>query len=103
PLIEAVIQSYGRALESGDVQQVRRVYPGLTSQQAQVWRDFFGMVNGLKVDLAIKQLQITGDAAEAQVEGFSQFTQNRRQERQPMTFHTTLARVDGTWRIASIR
>jgi len=98
-----VIQSYGRALESGDVQQVRRVYPGLTPQQTQVWRDFFGMVSGLKVDLAIKQLVITGDAAEAQVEGFSQFTQNHRQERQPMTFHTTLQRVDGIWRIASIR
>ena len=103
PLIEAVIQSYGRALESGEVQQVRRVYPGLTPQQTQVWRDFFGMVGGLKVDLAIKQLVITGDAAEAQVEGFSQFTQNHRQERQPMTFHTTLQRVDGMWRIASIR
>ena len=103
PLIEAVIQSYGRALESGDVQQVRRVYPGLTPQQGQVWRDFFGMVSDLKVDLAIKQLKITGDAAEAQVEGFSQFTQSRRQERQPMAFHTTLERVDGIWRIASIR
>ena len=103
PLIEAVIQSYGRALESGEVQQVRRVYPGLTPQQTQVWRDFFGIVSDLKVDLAIKQLLITGDAAEAQVEGFSQFTQNHRRERQPMTFHTTLERVGGAWRITAIR
>ena len=103
PLIEAAIQSYGRALESRDVQQVRRVYPGLSAQQAQSWRDFFATVTDLKVDLAIKQLQITGDVAEVQVEGFSQYAQNRRPQRQPMTFHATLDRTSGTWRIASIR
>jgi len=103
PLIEAAIQGYARALESRDVQQVRRAYPGLTPQQAQQWRDFFGMVTDLKVDLAIKQLQITGDVAEAQVEGFSQYTQSRRPQRQPVSFHATLDRSSGAWRIASIR
>ncbi len=103
PLIDATIQAYARALESRDEQQVRRAYPGLTPQQAQVWRDFFGMVSDLKVDLVIKQLQLTGDVADAQVEGLSQYTQNRRPQRQPMTFHATLERTSGAWRIASIR
>ena len=103
PLIEGAIQSYARALESRDVQQVRRAYAGLTAQQAQVWRDFFGMVTDMKVDLAIKQLQITGDVAEAQVEGFNQFVQGRRPQRQPVSFHATLDRTSGAWRIASIR
>ena len=103
PLIEAAIQAYARALESRDVQQVRRAYAGLTPQQAQVWRDFFGMVTDMKVDLAIKQLQITGDVAEAQVEGFNQFVQGRRPQRQPVSFHATLDRTSGSWRIASIR
>jgi len=103
PLIEAAIEGYARALESRDVQQVRRAYPGLTTQQAQVWRDFFGMVSDLRVDLAIKQLQITGDVAEAQVEGLSQYTQSRRPQRQPVSFHATLDRTSGAWRIASIR
>ena len=82
---------------------MRRAYPGLTPQQAQVWRDFFGMISDLKVDLAIKQLQITGDVADAQVEGTSQFTQNRRPQQQPMSFRATLDRASGTWRIGSIR
>jgi uncharacterized protein YjdB len=103
PLIEAAVQAYARALESRDVQQVRRAYAGLTPQQAQVWRDFFGMVSDMKVDLAIKQLQITGDVAEAQVEGFNQFVQGRRPQRQPVSFHATLDRTSGAWRIASIR
>ncbi len=103
PVIEAAIQAYARALESRDVQQVRRAYPGLTPQQAQVWRDFFGMVTDMKVDLAIKQLQITGDVAEAQVEGFNQYVQGRRPQRQPVSFHATLDRTSGGWRIASIR
>jgi ketosteroid isomerase-like protein len=102
-LIEATIQSYARALESGDVQQVRSAYPGLSPQQAQVWRDFFGRVSELKVDLAIRQLQVTGDVAEAQVEGVNRFVQNRRPQQLPMTFHATLERMGGTWRIASIR
>jgi hypothetical protein len=85
------------------VQQVRRAYPGLTPEQAQQWRDFFGMVSDLKVDLAIKQMQITGDVAEAQVEGVSQYTQSRRPQRQPVSFHATLDRSSGAWRIASIR
>jgi hypothetical protein len=103
PLIETAVQTYARALESRDVQQVRRAYPGLTTQQTQVWRDFFSMVSDLKVDVAIKQLQVTGDIAEAQVEGFSDFVQNRRPQRQPMVFHATLERTGGAWRIASIR
>ena len=103
PLIEGAIQAYARALESRDVQQVRRAYVGLTPQQAQVWRDFFGMVTDMKVDLAIKQLQVTGDVAEAQVEGFNQFVQGRRPQRQPVSFHATLDRTSGAWRIASIR
>lgn len=102
-MIEAVIQSYGRALESRDVGEVRRVYPALSAQQAQVWRDFFATVTDLNVELAISQLQITGDVAEAQVEGSSQFMQSRRAQRQPMTFHATLERVSETWRITSIR
>ena len=102
-MIDGAIQGYARALESRDVQQVRRAYPGLTPQQAQVWRDFFGTVNDVKIDIAIKQLQITGDVAEAQVEGLSQYVQNRRPQRQPMSFHATLERTSGTWRIASIR
>jgi hypothetical protein len=103
PLIEAAIQGYARALESRDVQQVRRAYPGLTAQQAQVWRDFFGMVSALKVDLAIKQLQISGDVAEAEVEGTNQYVQSRRPQRQPIAFHATLERSSGSWRITSIQ
>jgi len=103
PLIESAIQTYARALESRDVQQLRRAYPGLSTQQEQVWRDFFATVTDLKVDLVIKQLQITGDVAEAQVEGVSQFTQNRRSQQQPMSFHATLDRTSGAWRIGSIR
>src|SRR5262249_31078398 len=86
-----------------DVQQVRRAYPGLSTQQTQVWRDFFSMVTDLKVDLALKQLQITGDVAEAPVEGVSQFTQNRRAQQQPTSLHATLDRTSGAWRISSIR
>src|SRR5207244_9359078 len=41
PDIQKVIDDYARALESRDVGQVRRAYPGLTSGQQQSGQEFF--------------------------------------------------------------
>ncbi|OLE60790.1 MAG: hypothetical protein AUG10_04095 [Gemmatimonadetes bacterium 13_1_20CM_2_70_10] len=103
PLIEAAIQNYARALESRDIAQVRRAYPGLTSQQAAVLQDFFSRATNLKVNIGISQLQVNGDIAEAQVEGTTQFVQGRQRERQPNNFQATLERSGAAWRLATIR
>ena len=79
----AAIASYGRALETRDVESVRRAYPGLTATQAQGWRDFFGSVSSLKTNLHITQSNVTGDQADASVEGSFQYVQDRRSQTQP--------------------
>src|SRR5437899_6046474 len=41
PQIEQAIADYARALESRDLSEVRRAYPGLTPAQQQGWKDLF--------------------------------------------------------------
>src|SRR2546425_931471 len=53
PDIQKVIDDYARALESRDVGQVRRAYPGLTPAQQQSWQDFFQSVRNLKASLTV--------------------------------------------------
>jgi len=102
PLIDAAIQGYARALESRNVAQVRAAYPGLTGDQAQTWRDFFRSVTSLSADLRIAQLDAQGDAATAKVEGSFHFTQDHRDQQQPVNFTATLAREGAAWRITAI-
>ena len=75
-----------------------------TFRQARASGIFWMMliITGVCVVLCLS-VQITGDVAEAQVEGFNQFVQGRRPQRQPVSFHATLDRTSGAWRIASIR
>ena len=103
PLIEAAIASYGRALETRDVESVRRAYPGLTATQAQGWRDFFGSVSSLKTNLHITQSNVTGDQADASVEGSFQYVQDRRSQTQPLKFHASLERRGASWQIVAIQ
>src|SRR3989440_594857 len=64
PDIQKVIDDYARALESRDVGQVRRAYPGLTSPQPQSWQGFFQSVRKLKAGLTGTALRLSGLPAE---------------------------------------
>src|SRR5262249_14980366 len=103
--IESMVQAYARALESRDITQIRRVYPGISSDQEQGLRSAFESMRGLRVTLAVSDLQIDGDAARAMLTGAYEFynTSKRRDERQPVTFRATMERRDGSWRITSTR
>src|SRR2546422_9218697 len=64
PDIQKVIDDYARALESRDVGQVRRAYPGLTSPQQQSWQDFFQSVRNLNARLTVTAGRLSGLTAE---------------------------------------
>jgi serine/threonine protein kinase len=102
PLIDAAIQAYARALESGDVAAVRRAYPGMSAEQEQVWRDFFKNAKNIKVRLQVTNKNVTGDTAESDVDGTSQFLLQGKVLTRPLPFHASLARTGGTWRITTI-
>jgi protein kinase-like protein len=103
--IQRVVDEYARALESRDVDQVRRAYPGLTPAQQQSWKGFFESVRNLKAGLTVTAVRFTGVTAEAIVSGVYEYDNagTGRVERRPVTFRATLA-VDSTgWRLTTIR
>ena len=105
PDIQRAIDDYARALESRDVTQVRRAYPGLTSAQQQSWQDFFAAVRNLKAGLTVTAVSVAGVTAEAIVSGVYEYDNatTGRAERRLVTFRAILAVDPGGWRLTTIR
>ena len=105
PDIQKVIDDYARALESRDVGQVRRAYPGLTPAQQQSWHDFFQSVRNLKAGLTVTAVHLSGLTAEAIVGGVYEYDNatTGRAERRPVTFRAILVVDEGGWRLTTIR
>jgi hypothetical protein len=89
----------------GSLEQLRRVYPGMTPLQQRGWEQFFQLVREVKAELSIQQLEISGAGAEALITGtyVYQNTSTGRQEHQPVSFHASLKNQDGAWRIGQVR
>lgn len=105
PDIQRVIDAYARALESRDVGQVRRAYPGMTAAQQQSWKDFFKSVRRFKAALAVTTLNVAGSSAEAVVSGSYEYDNatTGRAERRPAAFHALLAVDSSGWRLTTVR
>jgi hypothetical protein len=103
--IGAVIVSYGRAIEAGDLSAIRKLYPNVTAAQQRDWQQFFSAVQNIKVSLSVAQLDITGTSAEARITGSYKYlnTSARRLEEQPVSFQATLQRDGALWRLTAIR
>jgi serine/threonine-protein kinase len=107
--IERAIAEYARALESRDLSQVRRVYPGLTAAQQQGWEDFFRAVRKLKASLTVSTIDVAGGGgiggtADAHVMGVYEFENatTGRAERRAVTFRATLVPDAAGWRLSAI-
>ena len=105
PEIQKLIENYAGALESGDVEQVRRAYPGLTAAQQQSWQRFFDHVRNLKANLTITDLSVASSTAEATVSGVYEYdnASTGRAERRPVTFRASLTRDASGWRLTTVR
>ncbi|MHB1297953.1 MAG: protein kinase domain-containing protein [Gemmatimonadaceae bacterium] len=102
--VEAVVQRYARALESGQLPEVRAIYPGITpEQEAQVSQMRF--LQKLRVVLRVGSLSVVGSEVTAAVSGEYEFysPENRRTEHLPVQFTATLVREGSSWQIRSIR
>ncbi len=103
--ITGVIHAYGRALETRQISEVRRVYPGITSDQENGLRQALPTMEQLQVRLRIGSLDVRGDAATATVSGTYQFVsrEDRRNQSIPVTLQVTLERGPDGWHIRSMR
>src|SRR2546425_633988 len=105
PQIEQVIADYARAVESRDLSEVRRAYPGLTAAQQQGWKELFQSARRLKASLTVTAVKGVGTTAEAIVSGGYEYDNVRtsRTERLPVTFRAILIAEPGGWRLATVR
>jgi hypothetical protein len=105
PQIHALFAAYGAAIEARSLEAIRSTYPGLLPSQAREWEQFFQSVTDIDVELGVSDLKVSGDAAEARLEGVYVFRNpsTRRIQREPVGFQAALRREGGRWRIASLR
>ncbi len=102
--IRAAVAAYARAIESRDVVEVRRAYPGITSAQASGFEQFFGTLRSLHATFAADGIDVTGNSAEAKLVGeYDYVTSAGKSEKQPVSFQATFRRDGGTWKLMSVR
>jgi hypothetical protein len=103
--IAPTVEALARAIESKDVGAIRRVYPGLSSDQQRRFEQFFQGARTINASFRVSNVSPSGaSAADAQLSGAYDFvTITGKTEHQPVTFAVTLGHEGGRWRITSMR
>lgn len=99
-----VIEQYARAVESESVENLKRVYPGMTSEQQAGWGQFFGTVRDVKSQLNVQRADISGDVGSVLVTGSYTYVNGstRRTEQQQVSFRAIMRRSGGVWRMSEV-
>ena len=105
PEIRRTVGEYARAIESENLSDMRRTYPGMTAMQQRGWEQFFQIVRGVKVNLSVGNLRNSGSTAEAVVTGTYTYqnTSTGRAESQAVSFHASFRNQGGQWRMSQVR
>jgi len=105
PRIRALFDEYAAAIETRNVANIRRAYPGLQPAQAKEWEQFFSSVDNIEVKLEMTRLDLHGDTGEASLSGVYAFTDpgTRKPRRDSVSLAATLRRDARGWRIESLR
>jgi eukaryotic-like serine/threonine-protein kinase len=102
--VAPVFEAYARAIESRDVSAIRRVYPGLTSDQQRGFEQFFEAARKINVTFRVASVDGTPSAADVRVTGRYEYeSATGRAERQGVSFAATLRRDGAAWRLVSLR
>ena len=100
-----MVTDYAGAIESGDVGNIRRIYPGMTAGQERGWQQFFQVAREVKAQFDLNQLVTTGATANARITGSYAYLNSStgRTEHQPVSFQATLRKTESGWRISEVR
>lgn len=102
--VATAVAAYARAIESRDIGAVRRAYPGITSEQARGFEQFFEASRSIDVTFRVADLQTNGNSAEARLVGTYEYvTTTGKTERQQVSFGATLRYEGSSWRLTSVR
>ena len=99
-----VIAEYARAVESESVENLKRVYSGMTAEQQKGWEQFFTTVRDVKSQLNIQRADISGDVSSVLVTGSYTYVNGstHRTEQQQVSFRAIMRRSGGTWRMSEV-
>jgi hypothetical protein len=67
--VEATIQSYARALESGDLAQALRLFPAMPADLRQGLQSFYGSGSAMQPRWTVSDVALAGNTATARVRG----------------------------------
>jgi serine/threonine-protein kinase len=102
--IESAVAAYARAIESRDIAEVRRAYPGITAAQANGFEQFFSSIRSLRASFSVSSLDVNGSSADGKLSGaYDYLTNAGKSERQAVTFQATFRRDVNGWKLASVR
>jgi len=102
--IAPTVEAYARAIESRDISAIRRVYPGLTSDQERNFEQFFQSARNINVTFRVANVETSGSSADARLVGTYEYvTSAGKTERQPVSFAATLRHDGNAWRLVSVR
>jgi serine/threonine-protein kinase len=103
--IAPAVEAFARAIESKDIGAIRRVYPGLTSDQQRRFEQFFEGARTINATFRVANISASSaSAADAQLAGVYEFvTVAGKTERQPVSFAVSLRQEGRTWHLTSMR
>jgi hypothetical protein len=103
--ISPAVEAFARAIESKDIGAIRRVYPGLTSDQQRRFEQFFEGARTINASFRVANISASSAAAaDAQLVGVYEFvTVAGKTERQPVSFAVSLRQEGRTWHLTSLR
>ncbi len=98
--VVAAIAGYARALEAGDMNGARRMFPGMPEDQRQGLQAFWRAGGGMRTRWSIGSVSVDGDVATAHITGANVVTAPReRESEQAVNLHARLERQAGVWRL----
>jgi len=101
--VTSTIQAYARALDQGDLVQVRRLFPGISAEQRQGLEAFWKAGGTMRTRWTVSDVVVSGDEATARVSGSNAVTQPRaRTSEQPVSWRARLERRGTEWRITAL-
>ena len=102
--INAAVGAYARAIESRDLDAVRRAYPGITADQARGFQQFFSASRSINVTFRVTDVEASGTSADARLTGTYVYVTNEgKTERQPVSFGASLRYDGANWQLRSVR
>ena len=105
PQIRDVFAAFGRAFEAQDTARLRRVFPEMPRDLAQAWQALFDKARDVRAELPATDIQVTGDQAEARINGTLSYVEEGSGSRKstPLRFTAELAKRGAGWIITSVQ